>query len=196
MTPNSLTMLLQQLGPYGSKLFVDYQNKDKAKKQFVSLFQEQLRDCDIQDWEIKSLYTPQVEKFVGSRGLKVILDKAFEAGFKGFDDLQIAKMWSGQDRAKVPGEFDWNLMLKHYGEQVREIRRQDLDLRQILDSTISDDVASTLKSIVAISPGFNLKGYRKSLKDNYGSLKLNPSNNNGGGEPNRSSGDVCRTVCE
>jgi predicted NACHT family NTPase len=175
-------MLLQQLGPYGSKLFVDYQNKDKAKKQFVSLFQEQLRNCDVQDWEIKSLYTPQVEKFVESRSLKVILDKAFESGFKGFDQIQITKMWGGQDRPKVPGEFDWNLMLKHYGEQVREIRRQDLDLRQILDSTISDDVASTLKSIGAISPGFNLKGYRKSLKDNYGSLKLNTSNSNSGDE--------------
>jgi energy-coupling factor transporter ATP-binding protein EcfA2 len=175
-------MLLQQLGPYGSKLFVDYQNKDKAKKQFINLFQEQLRDCDVQDWEIKSLYTPQVEKFVGSRGLKAILDKAFESGFSGFDSVQITKLWSGQDRPKVPGEFDWNLMLKHYGAQVREIRRQDLDLRQILDSDISDDVVGKLKSIGSIPPGFNLKGYRKSLKENYGSLKLDTSNGSIGGE--------------
>ncbi len=178
MTPNSLTILLQQLGPYGSKLFVDYQNKDKAKKQFISLFQEQLRDCDVQDWEIKSLYTPQVEKFVESRGIKVMVDKAFESGFPGFDSVQITKLWSGQDRPKVPGEFDWNMLLKHYGAQVREIRRQDLDLRQILDADISDDVAGKLKSIGAIPPGFNLKGYRKSLKENYGGLKLDISNSN------------------
>ncbi len=173
MNPNPLTILLQQLGPYGWKIFADLQHKDKAKKQFVNLFQEQLRDCDVQDWQVKSLFTPQIEKFVGSQGLKLFLEKALEPEFKIAEDREIAEIWDRNDRPKVPSGFNWNLLLRNYVEQVREIIRQNLDLREILDSETADDTTNKLKSIVAIPAGFSLNAYQKSLQSNYGSLKLN-----------------------
>jgi hypothetical protein len=171
---------------------------EKAIGEFMKLFVEELRYSGVPDKSIERYYLLSIESFIKDKETISILGKAFDAGFKGFDDIQISQIkdiWIVYLKSGLtfPLEFDWQLLLNNYEIKVKEIRRADEKLRKILDSetlqSIDDGIKNihpTLQSIddvakktyeiqksnAPIPIEFNLDGYRESLRCSYGYLKL------------------------
>jgi HEAT repeats/NACHT domain len=156
----------------------------KASGEFIKLFVEELRYSGVTDRDIDRYYLLSIESFIKDKETIALLGKAFDAGFKGFDDLQISQIeeiWTVYliSVLTFPVEFDWQLLLDNYEIKVKEIRRADEKLRNILDSetleSIDDGIKKTneiQKSNAPIPIEFNLDGYRESLQNSYGYLKL------------------------
>jgi NACHT domain/HEAT repeats len=149
----------------------------EAIGEFIKLFVKELRAHNINDEDIEKRYLPYIKKFIRNKDLKPLLGKAFESGFKRFEDnhiSQIQQIWMPYQPPEVifPEEFEWDLLLGNYRKQVKEIRRQDEKLCRILDSEVLEEIATAIKSIIEISPGFEVDRYRASLQCSYGSLKL------------------------
>ncbi len=177
---------------------------EKAIGEFMKLFVEELRHADVPDDDIDRYYVKRIESFIKDKETIALLGRAFDSGFKGFDDVQIAQIkeiWTVYFKYTLmfPVKFDWQLLLDDYETKVTGIRRADEKLRKILDSETLRSIDEGIKTLIPInqegvdvakkthellqsiaptSIGFDLDGYRESLKKSYGDLKLGRLGNN------------------
>jgi HEAT repeat protein len=177
---------------------------EKAIGEFMKLFVEELRHADVPDDDIDRYYVNRIESLITDKETIALLGRAFDPGFKGFDDVQIAQIreiWTVyfKYRLMFPAKFDWQLLLDDYETKVTVIRRADEKLRKILDSEALGSIDDGIKTLIPINQktadiaekiyehlqsnapipiGFDLDGYRKSLQESYGDLKLGRLGNN------------------
>jgi HEAT repeat protein len=177
---------------------------EKAIGEFMKLFVEELRHADVPDDDIDRYYVKRIESFIKDKETIALLGRAFDSGFKGFDDVQIAQIkeiWTVYFKYTLmfPVKFDWQLLLDDYETKVTGIRRADEKLRKILDSETLGSIDDGIKTLIPINQktadiaekiyehlqsnapipiGFDLDGYRKSLQESYGDLKLGRLGNN------------------
>ncbi len=130
-------------------------------------------------------YKSLIQSFIKDEDALLILGEAFDAGFKGFDrnaQTKIEEIWSKhllKSRLTFPANFKWQSLLKAYQEKVTKIRQDNPKLRDIFNSQklgemagTSEEIKDILKANASIPIGFDLDGYRKSLQESYGDLKL------------------------
>jgi GTPase SAR1 family protein len=173
----------------------------EAIGEFMKLFIKELQNSGVSDENINRYYinSKSIESFIiKDKDTRTLLGKAFDAGFKGFDDVQInqlKKIWTAYFKYQLmfPAKFNWESLLDNYQQKVKEIRRANPKLREILDSEIRESLDGGIKKIAPtleslddgiknlndrlkengpISTEFDLDGYRESLQESYGDLKL------------------------
>ncbi len=79
-----------------------------------------------------------------------------------------------------PADFNWDLLIEKYQAAVKGLRKQNEKEQKLIDIEVKEGNTKAIeantkvqKSIAPIPVGFDVNGYPQSLKDSYGSLKLN-----------------------
>jgi predicted NACHT family NTPase len=149
-----------------------------ATKKFVELFLQELRDCGVDDEQIKQKkYKKYLGKLVSDCDIRELIEKSFESSFK-FDRIQIDRLeqiWTQKYQPSgvpFPADFNWDLLIEKYQAAVKELRKRDKKEREILQLEAAEASIKAQKSDAPIPVGFDLDEYRKSLFASYGSLKL------------------------
>ncbi|MDY6783429.1 MAG: hypothetical protein SW833_12960 [Cyanobacteriota bacterium] len=167
--------------------------RKKAFKAFFQLFQKELAANGLNRKEIKQ-YRDSLRRFCQHQTVRQVLHSTFK------EDCQVetrhessqnsslnfanavpllAREWQALNLKPLPHGFNWELIATPYAREVRKIRRDNAELRAILDSENlerlarnADATAKALKSLTGIIPEFDLQQYRESLVESYGTLKL------------------------
>jgi HEAT repeat protein len=174
---------------------------EKAIGEFMTLFVKELQDAGVTDKSINRYYvgSMSIESFIKDPDTIAILGEAFDVSFRRFDSDTIARIqgiWIERyliSGLTFPEDFNWQLLLGKYEFKVKDIRRADEKLRKILDSETLGSIDDGIKTLTSINQEgvdvakktnellqsnapipikFDLDGYRKSLQESYGDLKL------------------------
>jgi hypothetical protein len=158
----------------------------RAMTSFLLLMQDELIEWGVTETEIRDRYFEEaIAQFIRNPEVATILGKAFEKDCKGIDTTQLESIWQHSKFRQIsfpamPDGFSWNRIGDEYVRKVRKIVRETSDLRAILDSERLEgieqgiaELARNTAQLKQVSPGFNIEGYRESLQDCYGYLKLN-----------------------
>ena len=74
--------------------------------------------------------------------------------------------------AKLPEDFDWEIVAKTFGKRLKILRAQDPDMRQIYEAQAAAEDAETNRQMAGILPEFDLNAYRRALIHHYQKLHL------------------------
>ncbi|UXE58827.1 MAG: HEAT repeat domain-containing protein [Woronichinia naegeliana WA131] len=142
-----------------------------ALEAFLQLFQQELKNADYQEGQIKQYLEP-IQKFIEQPKVAAILGNAFEANCKSLDTSFLAKTWQEMNLPFLPEDFDWELIGKLYIRGVKQIIAKSEKLRPIYDVQLQAKQAEGIQELVGISPDFDLGRYAEGLREQYGNLKL------------------------
>jgi energy-coupling factor transporter ATP-binding protein EcfA2 len=149
-----------------------------ATKKIVELFLQELRDCGVDDRQIKQKkYKKYLGKLVSDSEIRELIAKSFESSFE-FDRTRIERIeqiWVAKYQPSgvpFPAAFDWDLLVEKYQVAVKELRKRDEKEQKNLQLEATETNTNAIKSTAPIPVGFDLPKYRKSLFASYGSLKL------------------------
>ena len=142
-----------------------------ALKEFLQLFQQELKNADYQEGQIKQYLEP-IQQFIEHPKVAAILGNAFEVNCKSLDTLFLAKTWQEMNLPFLPEDFDWELIGKLYIRGVKQIITKSEKLRPIYDVQLQEKNAKNLDELVGIPTEFDLRRYAEGLKEQYGNLKL------------------------
>jgi predicted NACHT family NTPase len=152
--------------------------RKKALKAFLALFQKELAENGLNRQEIKQ-YRDSLTRFRQQKTIQQTLGSAFLENCQAISPTLFAREWQALNLKPLPDGFNWELIATPYYREVRQIRRDNAELRAILDSENlerlarnAEATAKALQSLTGIIPEFDLQRYRESLVENYGTLKL------------------------
>jgi predicted NACHT family NTPase len=143
----------------------------KALEEFLKIFQNELKNADYQEGQIKQYLEP-IQKFIEQPKVAAILGNAFEVNCKSLDTAFLAKTWQETNLPFLPEDFDWELIGKLYIRGVKQIITKSEKLRPIYDVQLQEKNAKNLDELVGIAPDYNLEKYAEGLGEQYGNLKL------------------------
>jgi predicted NACHT family NTPase len=142
-----------------------------ALKEFLQLFQQELKNADYQEGQIKQYLEP-IQKFIEQPKVAAILGSAFEVNCKSLDTSFLAKTWQEMNLPFLPEDFDWELLGKLYIRGVKQIITNSEKLRPIYEVQLQAKQAEGIQELVGIAPDFDLGRYAEGLGEQYGNLKL------------------------
>ena len=142
-----------------------------ALEAFLQLFQQELKNADYQEGQIKQYLEP-IQQFIEHPKVAAILGNAFEVNCKSLDTLFLAKTWQEMNLPFLPEDFDWELIGKLYIRGVKKIITKSEKLRPIYDIQLQEKNAENLQELAGIPTEFDLRRYAEGLKEQYGNLKL------------------------
>ncbi len=98
---------------------------------------------------------------------------------KEMDLGPVERMWGGLGLDPLPDGFDWMLLSKSYARDIRKYVKSDPALRGVLNTAllerqteIQQESAESLSRKAGLNPGFDLAGYRDSLRKKCALLQL------------------------
>jgi hypothetical protein len=98
---------------------------------------------------------------------------------KDIDLGPVERMWSGLKLDALPEDFDWALLAKNYGRDIRKLVKSDPTLRERLNTALLEEQtelqeksADLLARMAGPDPGFDLTGYRDYLRKKCALLQL------------------------
>jgi predicted NACHT family NTPase len=142
-----------------------------ALKEFLQLFQQELKNADYQEGQIKQYLEP-IQKFIEQPKVAAILGNAFEVNCKSLDISFLAKTWQEMNLPFLPEDFDWELIGKLYIRGVKQIITKSEKLRPIYEVQLQAKQAEGIQELVGIAPDFDLGRYAESLMETYSNLRL------------------------
>ncbi|WP_442944428.1 NACHT domain-containing protein [Nostoc sp.] len=150
----------------------------KALKEFLQLVQEDLKDGELSEDEIKKYMQP-IKQFLKNQEVKEILGNAFKNDNPAIDTNKLQEIWDKINVSNpLPDDFNWKRVAKKYLQKVKEIIRGIPELRAILDSQNLEQIENNTRGFLVI-PDFDLKRYQEGICERYGNLKLDSLDTSG-----------------
>ena len=171
----------------------------EALKEFATLFAGELVKAGLHQKEIKPFVEP-LKAFVRDKNVRQVLGAAFSARCLQVDGATLAERWKqvkygqradwkqkgtpqwwrnrfpeafdGKPLPYLPAGFDWLQLGEAYRQKVRDIVRDDAELRGVLDSQNLDRMADATIAGSPIAAEFDLEKYREGLLEQYDDLDL------------------------
>jgi len=149
----------------------------EANKFFVDLFKKELDYREALNTILGPVYRDALECFCSHDAVQQALAVPFDA-MSQIAGSTLAALWeetldrSGKHLAVLPSGFDWNNLATKYCTEVRRMMRTYPELRHILDSVNVSVTAEQLQKLAGVRPGFDLDGYRRTLKEQYGLISI------------------------
>ncbi|BAY74281.1 signal transduction protein [Nostoc linckia NIES-25] len=151
----------------------------KALKEFLQLVQEDLKDGELSEDEIKK-YTQPIKQFLKNQEVKEILGNAFKDQNPVIDTNTLQEIWDNINVSNpLPDDFNWKRIAKKYLQKVKEIIQGIPELRDILDSQNLDKIKDILEGNAQKITTFDLIKYQEGIRECYGNLKLDSLDTSG-----------------
>ncbi|HEY9880908.1 MAG TPA: HEAT repeat domain-containing protein, partial [Leptolyngbyaceae cyanobacterium] len=144
----------------------------EALKAFVDLVQGELEYLELSGAEIRDVYEVPLRKFVKDSDVAEVLGKAFEPDCRAINYEVLQARWEMLKLPALPEEFDWAQIGKQYVREVKGILRSSPELRDLLKLHNQEAMRQGIDELVGISADFDLRKYQESLREQYGTLKL------------------------
>ncbi|MDY6938948.1 MAG: HEAT repeat domain-containing protein [Cyanobacteriota bacterium] len=170
-----------------------------ALEEFATLFAGELVGAGLGKREIKPFVEP-LKAFVRDKEVRQVLGTAFSADCQQVDGAKLAERWQqvkyggkpewklkgtpkwwrdkfpeacyGKPLPYLPAGFEWQRLGEAYRQKVREIVRDDAELRAVLDSQNLERIAEATITNAPIPAEFDLETYREGLLEQYDDLDL------------------------
>ena len=171
----------------------------EALKEFATLFAGELVEAGLHQKEIKPFVEP-LKAFVRDKDVLQVLGAAFSVDCKQVDAATLAERWKqvkygqkpewkqkgtpqwwrnrfpeafdGKPLPYLPAGFDWLRLGEAYRQKVRDIIRDDAELRAEFDSQNLERIAEATIAGSPIAAEFDLEKYREGLLEQYDDLDL------------------------
>jgi HEAT repeat protein/GTPase SAR1 family protein len=157
-------------------------NRRNATKEFVRLFRQELRNCGVDDKQIKQKkYDKYLGKLVSDSEIQALIAKSFESSNFEFDRDRLASIWTQKyqpSEVPFPDAFDWDSLIEKYQAAVKELRKRDKKEGEIIRGEATEANTAALKKIAHMPVGFDVSKYKTSLYESYGFLKLRTLDSN------------------
>jgi predicted NACHT family NTPase len=143
----------------------------KAIKELTQLIDDQLRDAGVPAHQTEA-WANDAKEFVRSKAAQTALRQAFESSSSTVDGILLEQGWPTTVTARLPEDFDWEIVAKTFSKRLKNLRANDNDLRQIYEAQALGEIAETNRQMAGIVPGFDLSAYRRALVRRYQKLQL------------------------
>ena len=144
----------------------------KALKELVEIIDEELRNAGVNAAQTEA-WAQDIQQLIRTDALREALPQAFTASNGALDALTLQSGWQRLPEASpLPPDFDWDFVAKSFNRKLRKLREEDADWRAILQTQAAVETADATKRLAHLPPEFNLDGYRESLLEYHGHLKL------------------------
>jgi predicted NACHT family NTPase len=142
-----------------------------ALKEFLQLFQQELKNAQYQEIQIQQYIKP-LEKFTNNPQVESILGRAFSFDCNKLNTFLLAGNWLEMDAPSLPDTFNWEKVSDSYLKKVKAIIQESDKLRPIFAVQTQSQMAENVQELVGIEPDYDLKKYAEGLREQYGNLKL------------------------
>ncbi len=144
----------------------------KSLKELAQLIDAELCDAGVPESQTEA-WSGDVKMFFRTEAVQQALRQAFEASNSTVDGALLKQGWRQlPEPSPPPPDFDWDYVAKTFSRRLRTLREEDNDLRQILQTQAAVETATNTRQSAGLPPEFNLEGYRESLLEYHGNLKL------------------------
>jgi len=143
----------------------------KALKEFLQLLQQELKNAEYQEIQIKQYIEP-LKRFINNPQVESVLGRAFNTDCNKLNTFLLAGNWLEMDLPSLPNTFNWESVGNSYLEKVKEIIQESDKLRPIFAVKIQSQMAEDIRNLVGIAPDFDLGRYAESLMETYSNLRL------------------------
>jgi len=151
----------------------------KALKEFLQLMEQDLKDGDFSEDEIKKYQQP-LKQYLKLQEVNEILGNPFKDDCDSIDTNKLAAIWYEiNNSCLLPDDFNWKRLGNKYVKKVKEIIRETPELRAILDSRNLEEIKINTTEIAGIIPQFDLEKYQEAIRETYGNLKLDSLDTSG-----------------
>jgi HEAT repeat protein len=180
-----VALFLQELRDRG------VENKEIKHKKYKTYLGKLVSDPDVRELLLKSFESGFVYDRTQIEQIEQIWTQKYQpsevpfpAAF-GWDFIvdRIQQIWTQKYQPSgvpFPADFNWDLLIEKYQAAVTELRKRNEKEQKLIDIEVKEGNTKAIeantkvqKSIAPIPVGFDINGYPQSLKDSYGSLKLN-----------------------
>jgi NACHT conflict system protein/NACHT domain-containing protein len=150
----------------------------KAIESFLLALEEEYQRHEVLHTLLQASVEESISIFVGAEPVQEVLAEAFRNA-NSFDASAIVRLWrdipgpGGEGNLiELPPAFDWNAVGASYLQAVRAIVSETPQLREIWLANNVDDIRRSLESMRGAMPRFSLEDYRRTLIEDFGTLKL------------------------
>jgi predicted NACHT family NTPase len=144
----------------------------KALKEFLLLVQQELKNADLSEEEIRK-YIKSLQQFIHRDRVKEILGSAFEYERTAIDTKGLQTIWYEMNLQPLPDEeFSWKRVGRKYLEAVKKLIRESNELRPIWDSQTLEAIKKSVQDSAGIIPVFDLVRYQEAIQERYANLNL------------------------
>ncbi len=144
----------------------------KALRDLLRPFQDELLDNGLNEEQARILI-PQIKQFLDSPEIKTAIRLAFTESDSPVDAKLLAEGWQQLPTASLlPKDFSWSRIAGRFSRSVRHLREEDEELSKIVLRQAAQEEAQASRQIAGLAPEFDLEGYRESLLEFHGNLKL------------------------
>ncbi|HKQ75500.1 MAG TPA: HEAT repeat domain-containing protein [Blastocatellia bacterium] len=143
-----------------------------ALRALLQPFEDELLDNEMTEEQLKEL-APRIKQFLDGREVKTAIWLAFTESDSPVDDNLLVEGWRRMPNAPaLPEDFSWSYVAKSFTRAIRRLREQDPELREILVAQADAETSLATRQIAGLPPEYDLEGYRESLLEYHGNLKL------------------------
>ncbi|MGE3440923.1 MAG: NACHT domain-containing NTPase, partial [Blastocatellales bacterium] len=143
-----------------------------ALRELLQPFEDELVGNGMTEAQVKAM-VPHVKQFLDGREVKTAVWLAFAESDSPIDAGLLAEGWRRMPNAPaLPNDFSWSFVAKTFAHAIRRLREQDPGLREILMVQANEETALAARQMAGLPPEYDLEGYRESLLEYHGNLKL------------------------
>ncbi len=142
-------------------------------KEFLSLFQQELEDAELNDRELVAYIEP-IKELIFNHIFQLLLRDSINRESLTLDYDNIAQLWINLALLNLPPEFEWQNISKRYQRRVKFINQQlegELNTLSNNSQTYQLAIISTLDK--------QLVKYKKSIQEQYSNLRLDSLDTSG-----------------
>src|SRR4028119_1161168 len=163
----------------------------EAIKYFTQCFEQELQRSHLNKKQIQQYLQP-LHQFLQQPDVRQVLGTAFQGNCKYLNTGILAQHWQnlrlqhwvrqnfptftlivpanlfqGKVVSSLPDTFSWEQVVENYLKSVKSIREQNAELRQILDTNLSESMERSIARMAPIPAEFNLASYQEGLRELY-----------------------------
>jgi hypothetical protein len=163
--------------PYFGKLFEPVKKEahekaiGKALKELVQLIDDEICNTGVPSHQTEA-WACDVKQFIRATATQKAISQAFDSSTSIVDRLTLEQGWPSEVTARLPDDFDWEIVAKTFSKRLKNLRAQDEDLREIYTAQAQGETAENTRQMLGITPGFDLVAYRRALLQQYQKLQL------------------------
>jgi hypothetical protein len=150
----------------------------KAMESFLMALEEEYQRHEVLHTLLQDSIEAAISTFVNAESVQDVLAGPFR-NESSFDASALSKLWrdipgpGGEGKLiELSPAFDWNAVGTSYLQAVRAILSETPQLREIWLAKNVDDIRRSLESMRGAAPRFSLEDYRRTLIEDFGTLKL------------------------